>query len=144
MTPACIEQGREEKIGKEHAVMTHELRVMRVYDLTPETEGYRILVDRLWPRGVRKETLRPDRWAKEITPSPELRKWFGHTEERFEEFSSLYRAELDCSSAAQEFVRDVASMLKEQDVLLLYAAKSRTCNHAVILRDWVTKQMKQA
>jgi uncharacterized protein YeaO (DUF488 family) len=123
--------------------MTHELRVLRVYDLTEETEGYRVLVDRLWPRGLRKESLRLDRWAREVTPSPELRKWFGHTEERFAEFSSIYRAELDSSSAAQDFVRDMASILQHKDVLLLYAAKSRTCNHAVILRDWMLEQMTQ-
>lgn len=123
--------------------MEHTLKILRVYDLTEETPGCRVLVDRLWPRGLRREALRLDRWAKEVTPSPELRKWFGHTEERFDEFASLYRAELDGNSEAQAFVQEVAAILERQDVLLLYAAKSPTCNHAVILRDWVREQMEE-
>ncbi len=122
--------------------MSHTLKAMRVYDLTDETPGYRVLVDRLWPRGLRKEALRLDRWAKEITPSPELRKWFGHMRERFDTFDALYRSELDGSVEARAFARDMAKVLEEQDVLLLYAAKSSGCNHAVILRDWLLKQME--
>ena len=123
--------------------MGHTLNILRVYDLTEETPGCRVLVDRLWPRGLRKETLRLDRWTKEVTPSPELRKWFGHTEERFDEFASLYRAELDGSIEAHQFAQDMGRILRDQDVLLLYAAKSSTCNHAVILRDWVREQMEE-
>lgn len=123
--------------------MEHTLKILRVYDLTDETSGCRVLADRLWPRGLRKEALRLDRWAKEVTPSPELRKWFGHTEERFDEFASLYRAELDGSIEAHQFAQDMGRILRDQDVLLLYAAKSPTCNHAVILRDWVREQMEE-
>lgn len=122
--------------------MGHALKIIRVYDLKVNTPGYRVLVDRLWPRGLRKEALRLDRWAKEITPSPELRKWFGHAEERFEAFGSLYREELNGRTEARAFARDMAVILEKQDVLLLYAAKSPTCNHAVILRDWLVEQME--
>ena len=122
--------------------MGHTLKILRVYDLTEETPGYRVLVDRLWPRGFRKEALRLDRWAKEVTPNPELRKWFGHTEEHFDEFASLYRAELDGNIEAHQFAQDMGRILKDQDVLLLYTAKSPICNHAVILRDWVQEQME--
>lgn len=122
--------------------MSYTLKTLHVYDLTDETPGYRMFVDRLWPRGLRKEALRLDRWAKEIAPSPELRKWFGHAEERFDEFALLYRAELDGNAAAHTLVRKLADILKEQDVLLLYAAKNSACNHAVILRDWLAEQME--
>ena len=64
--------------------MKHILKIVRVYELKADPQGYRVLVDRLWPRGLRKETLRLDRWAKEAAPTPDLRKWFGHAEERFE------------------------------------------------------------
>lgn len=123
--------------------MGHTLKILRVYDLTEETPGYRVLVDRLWPRGIRKETLRLDRWAKEAAPSPELRKWFGHAEERFDEFAALYRAELDGSAAAHVLARELADILKERDVLLLYAAKNPACNHALILREWLLDYMRK-
>ena len=83
--------------------MKHILKIVRVYELKADPQGYRVLVDRLWPRGLRKETLRLDRWAKEAAPTPDLRKWFGHAEERFEAFKSLYRAELDGSPDANAF-----------------------------------------
>lgn len=120
--------------------MGHTLKIIRVYELKEGVPGYRVLVDRLWPRGLCKETLRLDRWAKEIAPSPDLRKWFGHLEERLEAFKALYRAELDGSTDARAFARDVAEILEKQDVLLLYAAKSPTCNHAAILREWLAEQ----
>ena len=69
----------------------HAIKVVRVYDLTDDTEGYRILVDRMWPRGLRKEALRLDVWAKDISPSKELRQWFGHVKERFDAFEDAYR-----------------------------------------------------
>lgn len=122
--------------------MSCSLKILRVYDLTDETPGCRVLVDRLWPRGLQKEALRLDRWAKEIAPSPKLRKWFGHAEERFDEFASLYSAELEGSEEAHAFSRDMARVLEKQDVLLLYAAKNSACNHALILRDWLAEQME--
>lgn len=122
--------------------MKHALEILRVYDLSDETPGYRVLVDRLWPRGIRKEKLRLDHWAREITPSPELRQWFGHAQERFDTFEVLYRAELDGSAAAHAFARDMSAVLEAENVLLLYAAKNPVCNHAVILRDWLLVQMK--
>jgi uncharacterized protein YeaO (DUF488 family) len=121
--------------------MGHTLKILRVYDLTEETLGYRVLVDRLWPRGVRKEALRPDYWAKEAAPSAALRNWFSHAPERFDAFAEAYRAELDGSSAAARFAEELAARLQRQDVLLLYAAKDPACNHAVILRDWLEKQI---
>ncbi len=118
------------------------LRTLRVYDVSDDTQGYRVLVDRLWPRGVRKETLRPDRWAKDIAPSRELRTWFAHEKERFAAFADAYRAELDANPAATGFVQDVAGLLRSQDVLLLYAAKDPACNHAIVLAGWVRERLE--
>ncbi len=117
--------------------MMHELRTVRVYQLDDQDLGHRVLVDRLWPRGVKKAELEPFEWAKEVTPSTELRKWFGHDPQRFEEFAGRYRSELDENPAAAEFRKTVAAILKDQDVLLLYAAKDLTYNHANVLRDWL-------
>lgn len=121
--------------------MSHTPEILRVYDLTDEASGYRVLVDRLWPRGLRKESLRLDRWAKEAAPSSDLRKWFSHDEAKFDKFRDLYRSELNNSVDAYAFAQDMAEILKEREVLLLYAAKSPLCNHAVILRDWLLEQI---
>ena len=118
----------------------YEIKAVRVYDLKEDTKGYRILVDRLWPRGLRQEALRLDGWTKEIAPSKELRQWFGHAEERFNAFEDAYRKELSGNPTADGFVSDIREKLKEQDVLLLYAAKNPDCNHAIILRDWLKEK----
>lgn len=120
--------------------MTRELKLLRVYDLGGDVQGYRVLVDRLWPRGLRKEALRLDRWAKEVAPSSELRRWFAHAEERFDAFAAAYRSELEGNPNAEAFTKEMAALLEKEDVLLLYAAKSPACNHAVVLRDWMLEQ----
>ena len=119
----------------------NELKIKRAYQPAEESDGMRILVDRLWPRGVSRERARLDRWAKEITPTPALRNWFGHRQELFEEFSWKYRQELSENPAAEAFARDIAAELKTRNVTLVYAAKSETCNHALILRDWLLETM---
>ncbi|MDO5302204.1 MAG: DUF488 family protein [Tissierellia bacterium] len=123
--------------------MNHEILTLRVYQLEGAPEGQRILVDRLWPRGIAKKDLEPFLWAKELTPSTELRKWFGHQPERFQEFSRKYRGELSARPQAQEWVRTVAEALEEGPVLLLYAAKSETINHAAVLKEWLLSQLPQ-
>jgi uncharacterized protein YeaO (DUF488 family) len=115
--------------------------IKRIYDAPALQDGYRILVDRLWPRGVRRETARIDLWAKEIAPSTELRKWFCHVPERFEAFSALYTAELERNPAAAEFLAIVRKQLQRGNVTLLYAAKDPDCNHASVLQRWVNKQL---
>lgn len=117
--------------------MNHQIKTIRVYDVTPETEGYRILVDRLWPRGLRKEALAPFTWKKDIAPSNDLRKWFGHDPDRFEEFALRYRKELDDNPCADAFVKEVENTLRDQDVLLIYAAKNKEGNQAVVLKTWL-------
>ena len=78
------------------------MKLKRVYLPAEETDGYRILVDRLWPRGISKEKAKIDLWLKEVAPSNELRKWFGHDPERFNEFTERYKAELQASGALEE------------------------------------------
>jgi uncharacterized protein YeaO (DUF488 family) len=109
------------------------LTIKRIYEPPAGEDGLRILVDRLWPRGVSKEAAALDLWLKEVAPTPELRTWFGHEPERFEEFSARYRAELESNPALErllEAARDADS------VTLLYAARDPECNHAVVLRDF--------
>ncbi|PWG66037.1 DUF488 domain-containing protein [Bifidobacterium callitrichidarum] len=109
--------------------------VKRIYDEPESGDGYRILVDRLWPRGVSKERAALDLWMKGIAPSPELRKWFGHEPTRFNEFAEQYRAELDANDEAVTALHDLAAA--HATVTLLYAAKDPLVNHAVVLRDYM-------
>ncbi len=121
--------------------MKHNLSIVRAYDIQPATPGWRVLVDRLWPRGVSKDALHLDLWAKDVAPSTELRKWFAHEESRFGEFAVRYRMELDENAAARTFAGDLRRHLEDDDVLLLYAAKNPKCNHAIILRDWLMERL---
>ncbi|ATV38614.1 DUF488 domain-containing protein [Prevotella intermedia] len=115
----------------------NELKIKRVY-LTPEEgDGYRILIDRLWPRGIAKEKACIDEWNKAIAPSSELRKWFGHKEENYATFAEKYRSELDNNPEAMPFTNHIKALLESSNVTLLYGAKSENCNHAIILRDWL-------
>lgn len=114
--------------------MSAHLYIKRVYDPPAASDGQRILVDRLWPRGVRKEVAALDLWCKDIAPSPELRKWFGHQPERFAVFRDRYRAELAGNEGA---VRHLKDLLANGDVTLLYAAHDPACNHARVLAEFL-------
>lgn len=109
-----------------------KIKIKRIYDQPVEEDGYRVLVDRLWPRGVSKKEVNLDEWNKEITPSTELRKWFDHKADRFDEFAKKYRDELLDKAEALEELRKTA---KNEPVTLLYAAKDPKINHASVLRD---------
>ncbi|MBX3616554.1 DUF488 domain-containing protein [Nitrosomonas sp.] len=110
------------------------IQIKRAYEKAETKDGYRILVDRLWPRGLTKERAAIDLWFKEIAPSPGLRKWFGHTPDRFLEFRTRYVEEL----AQNPAVANVPSLLaKHEIVTLVYAAKSVEINHAVILKEFM-------
>lgn len=115
------------------------IKVKRVYEAAAPTDGYRVLVDRIWPRGVKKEVAAIDSWLKEVAPSTELRKWFGHDPERFDAFCQRYLAELkkkpadDAFSALQKIVRD------HKTVTLVYGAKDETHNQAVVLAEELKK-----
>jgi len=108
------------------------LSIKRIYEPPDKGDGLRVLVDRLWPRGVSKEDAELDLWLKEVAPTPELRTWFEHQPERFEEFSDRYRAELETNPALDELL-DAARGAKT--VTLLYGARDPEFNHAVVLRD---------
>jgi uncharacterized protein YeaO (DUF488 family) len=103
--------------------------IKRAYDPPSRRDGVRILVDRLWPRGLRKAATALDLWAKDVAPSPALRKWFDHRPERFAEFKRRYRKELKANSAALDELRRI----KQAKATLLYAARDPAINHAVVL-----------
>lgn len=107
------------------------INIKRVYDSPLLEDGVRILVDRLWPRGVKKEQAAIDYWYKEITPSNELRKWFGHKEENFNEFAHLYSEEL---KSQEEILKKIKSLSYKKPVSLIYAAKDPKINHAIVLK----------
>jgi len=106
------------------------IQIKRIYDGPGNQDGYRILVDRLWPRGVTKEKAHLNEWDKEVAPSDELRKWFGHKMENFEEFSRKYKAELKAKGEELQRIRELA---EQQNVTLLYAARDPEINHARVL-----------
>lgn len=108
------------------------IHLKRVYEPKTDDDGLRVLVDRLWPRGVKKQDAEIDLWLKDIAPSPELRRWFDHDPVRWPEFKRRYRAELRGNGAALDELREKA---RRQTVTLLYAAKDMEHNNAVVLRD---------
>lgn len=122
-----------------HAVVAKELRLKRVYEPASPEDGMRILVDRLWPRGLRKENAAVDRWLKEIAPSSELRQWFGHDPVRWPEFRRRYTAELRQHVAALDEVRELA---KQGTVTLVFGAHDEQHNDAVVLREVLLKGSK--
>ncbi len=118
------------------------LQIKRIYDSFEAGDGIRLLVDRLWPRGISKEEAHLDGWLKELAPSQELRQWFGHKAENFAEFAALYRDELEASPEAQKAVRQVMLQSKGNTVTLLYGAKDPNVNHAVILMAYLDEKSK--
>ena len=112
------------------------MRIKRIYDAPDKKDGRRILVDRLWPRGVAKEKAKVDLWLKEIAPSDELRKWFAHDPTKWEEFKKRYAKELE---AKQDLVKEVKQTEKKETVTLLYSAKDTEHNNAVALKAFLEK-----
>ena len=107
------------------------IRLKRVYDPPGASDGLRVLVDRIWPRGLSKEKAAVDLWAKEVAPSTELRKWFHHDPDRWEEFQSRYRSEL---KLRPEALANLRTRCASGPVTLLFAAKDTKRNHALVLR----------
>ncbi|MGX6444888.1 DUF488 domain-containing protein [Neobacillus sp. K501] len=116
-----------------------EIFLKRVYDPYDETDGYRILVDRLWPRGISKENARLSEWMKEIAPSPDLRKWFCHKPELFEEFRMRYVNELRTDEQKLHLMDQMIGMASQDRVTLLYGAKDSIHNHALVLKEELTR-----
>lgn len=117
------------------------MQIKRIYEPIAESDGYRILVDRLWPRGISKEKAKIDVWAKQIAPSPEIRKEFHHNPALMQDFSFKYLHELDHNDDARDFVALVRQKLAHNNVTLLYAAKSQSVNHATVLKKWIQDQI---
>ncbi|MBL1141462.1 MAG: DUF488 family protein [Proteobacteria bacterium] len=110
------------------------IRIKRIYDTYDKADGIRVLVDRLWPRGVKKSEAKITLWMKEIAPSNELRLWFDHKPEKWKVFSKSYMKELDKKT---EIVARLYSLIKKDNVTLLYAARDRYCNHARVIADYL-------
>ena len=106
------------------------IKIKRIYDQPQSEDGYRVLVDRLWPRGISKEEAALDEWLKDIGPSNELRKWFGHIPERFPEFEQKYLDELKEKSTLTDHLKTIA---QQKTITLLYSAKDQQHNQAVVL-----------
>ena len=113
------------------------IKIKRIYENADSSDGYRVLIDRLWPRGVSKKDAKLDQWNKELAPSTELRKWFDHTPERFEDFKKRYREELKSQEVE---LNQLYAMAKSKDITLLYAAKDEEMNNAVVLREILSKK----
>ncbi len=110
------------------------LHIKRIYDEPGEEDGYRILVDRVWPRGISKEQLKADLWLKEVAPSNELRKWFNHDPAKWEEFKKRYRQELASNPALGQLKQIIK---KEQTVTLLFGATDTQHNQAAALQEFL-------
>jgi len=115
-----------------------DILLKRAYSDPEASDGFRILVDRLWPRGQSKDKLKLDLWAKSITPSPDLRKAWHHDPDRFDEFAEHYQQELNQNPAVDEFLEILSEHPK---VTFVYGAKDEHINHAVILRDYLLDQL---
>ncbi len=114
----------------------HTLQLKRVYDEPTNGDGQRVLVDRVWPRGIKKEKAALDLWLKEIAPSTALRKWFGHDPKKWAEFQRRYRAELDEMTDALDPLNEA---VRKGKVTLVYAAHDTEHNNAVALKAYLTK-----
>jgi uncharacterized protein YeaO (DUF488 family) len=117
-------------------------KIKRIYEIPHEKDGFRILVDRLWPRGVSKEKANLDEWAKNIAPSTAIRKEFNHNPNLLDEFKSKYLFELDHNEHKQDFVNYIKNKLNESPVTLLFAAKNEKVNHALILKEWLEEELR--
>lgn len=113
------------------------IKLKRAYEAPTEDDGVRILVERLWPRGISKEKAKIDEWLKELAPSPALRKWFGHDPEKWEEFQKRYRKELDQN---QELVKDLKRRIHGRTVTFIYAARDEEHNSALLLKHYLSKR----
>jgi uncharacterized protein YeaO (DUF488 family) len=111
------------------------IAVKRVYDPASRNDGKRVLVDRLWPRGLKREEARVDEWIKELSPSAELRKWFNHNPGRWNEFKKKFFQELN---SRQEAVSRLAAMARSGKVTLLYGSRQERFNNAVALQEYIS------
>lgn len=117
------------------------IKIKRAYERPEAGDGFRVLVDRLWPRGVSKGSARLDLWLKEIAPSTPLRKWFGHDPKKWKEFRTRYMRELEEHS---NLVAELLEHAKKETVTLVYGAKDEEHNDAVVLKDYLESRPKHS
>ncbi len=117
------------------AMMSIQLK--RAYEDASEDEGYRVLVDRLWPRGISKQEAKIDLWLKEIAPSTELRQWYSHDPEKWDEFKKRYERELE---AHPDAVKQLADLAGTRRVTLVYSARNEQINNAVALKEYLDRK----
>lgn len=118
-------------------ILKQNFKIKRIYETPAPEDGYRVLIDRLWPRGIKKEQAKVDLWMKEIAPSQELRKWFCHDPELFPQFREYYLNELTEDPLHKEQVEILKQKLMEEPVTLMYAAKDQVHNHAIVLYEFL-------
>jgi len=118
------------------------IALKRAYEPPAERDGQRILVDRVWPRGLTKDDLRLDEWYRDLAPSTELRRWFGHDPDRWDEFRKRYTAELR-SPQVRERIERLAALAKRGKVTLVFGARDQEHNQAVVLRDYVQRMIEK-
>jgi len=116
------------------------VRIKRAYAPIDDEDGYRVLIDGLWPRGISKERLRADAWMRELAPSDELRKWFGHEPSRWAEFQKRYRKEL---ATKGDLLGELCERAKVGKLTLLYAAKDEEHNNAVVVRELLARRLER-
>ena len=116
------------------------IKLKRVYEKADDSDGFRVLVDRLWPRGVSKEEAKLNEWLRDIAPSDELRKWFGHDPDKWDEFKRRYREEL---ASKEELVNKLIGDAKGEDITLLYASRETKYNNVMVLKDVLEERMSR-
>lgn len=113
-----------------------KIRIKRAYEEVTDGDGLRVLVDRLWPRGIKKEVAGIDEWIKTLAPTKELRQWFGHDPDKWQEFRTRYMQELD---ARKDAVEDVLALCRKQAVTLVFSARDTAHNNAVVLKEYLER-----
>ncbi|WP_173916677.1 DUF488 domain-containing protein [Halobacillus sp. Marseille-Q1614] len=109
--------------------------LQRIYEKDEPISGNRILVDRVWPRGISKENAHLDQWMKDIAPSPSLRKWFNHDPDKFDEFKQAYKDEIQQNDEKLSLLKELKKKSDGERLILLYGAKDQQHNHAVVLKE---------
>jgi uncharacterized protein YeaO (DUF488 family) len=132
--------GKTERVSRNCKKGNPLLKTKRAYEPAESSDGARFLVDRLWPRGIKKENLKMEGWLKDMAPSPELRKWFAHDPDKWHEFQKRYRAELKANPDAWQPILEAA---KQGNVTLLYSARDTEHNSAVLLKAFLEEQIKK-
>ena len=131
------------RIGRRQNNQPAMIRIKRVYSEPSLEDGVRILIDRIWPRGVSKERARIDTWRKELAPSTALRKWFGHDPARWAGFRERYRKELT-ESGEIEALRELATRSRHETITLMYSAADEEHNQAVVLMEWLEELVSKS